>query len=81
MADTPEQLKQEALEGLKTITSEENLEAWRIRYLGRKGELTTILRGLVSLPPEERRTRGATANRVKVSLEKSLKEKEQEIRL
>ncbi|MBN2074459.1 MAG: phenylalanine--tRNA ligase subunit alpha [Dehalococcoidales bacterium] len=80
MAENPEQLKQEALDELKTISAEENLEAWRIRYLGRKGELTAILRGLVSLPPEERKSVGATANKVKASLEKSLKEKEREIK-
>jgi phenylalanyl-tRNA synthetase alpha chain len=80
MAENPEKLKQEALDELKTISAEENLEAWRIRYLGRKGELTSILRGLATLPPEERKIAGATANKVKVSLEKSLKEKEQEIK-
>lgn len=80
MAENPEQLKQEALDELKTISAEENLEAWRIRYLGRKGELTAILRGLASLPPEERKSVGATANKVKASLEKSLKEKEREIK-
>ena len=80
MAENPEQLRQEALDELKTISAEEKLEAWRIKYLGRKGELTAILRGLASLPPDERRTAGATANKVKVSLERSLKEKEQEIK-
>jgi phenylalanyl-tRNA synthetase alpha chain len=80
MAENPEQLKQQALDELKVISAEEKLEAWRIKYLGRKGELTTILRGLASLPPEERKTAGATANKVKTSLEKSLKEKEQEIK-
>ncbi|MFC1946615.1 phenylalanine--tRNA ligase subunit alpha [Chloroflexota bacterium] len=80
MAENPEQLRQEALEELKTISAEENLEAWRIKYLGRKGELTGILRSLASLPPEERRIAGATANKVKASLEKSLKEKEQELK-
>lgn len=80
MAENPEKLKQEALDELKTISAEENLEAWRIRYLGRKGELTSILRSLASLPPEERKVTGAAANKVKISLERSLKEKEQEIK-
>jgi phenylalanyl-tRNA synthetase alpha chain len=80
MAENPEQLKQQALEELKTISAEEKLEAWRIKYLGRKGELTTILRSLANLPTEERRTVGAAANKVKASLERSLNEKEQEIK-
>ncbi|UCD09052.1 MAG: phenylalanine--tRNA ligase subunit alpha [Dehalococcoidales bacterium] len=80
MAENPEQLRQKALEELKTISAEENLEAWRIKYLGRKGQLTAVLRGLANLPPEERRITGAAANKVKTSLEKSLKEKELEIK-
>ena len=80
MAENPEKLKQEALDELKIIGAEENLEAWRIKYLGRKGQLTTVLRSLASLPPEERKVTGAAANKVKTSLERSLKEKEQEIK-
>ncbi len=80
MSQNPENLKQGALEELKSIGAEEQLEAWRIRYLGRKSELTAILRSLANLPPEERRTVGAAANKVKASLERSLKEKEQEIK-
>jgi phenylalanyl-tRNA synthetase alpha chain len=80
MAENPEQLRRKALEELKMISFEENLEAWRIKYLGRKGELTTILRSLANLPTEERRTVGAAANKVKASLERSLDEKEQEIK-
>ncbi|MEK7352988.1 MAG: phenylalanine--tRNA ligase subunit alpha, partial [Chloroflexota bacterium] len=54
-----------------------DLEQWRVRYLGRKGELTLILRSLVGLPPEERKALGAQANQVKASLEDALKQKEQ----
>ena len=43
----------------------ENLEAvdlWRVSYLGRRGELTTVLRSLSSLDVDQRRTVGALAN-------------------
>jgi phenylalanyl-tRNA synthetase alpha chain len=80
MSQNPEQLKQDALKELESVNSPETLEVWRIRYLGRKGELTTILRSLADLPPEERRTVGAVANKVKASLEKSFEEKEQAIK-
>ncbi len=77
MSQNPEQLQQEALKELESLASVESLEAWRVRYLGRKGELTAILRGLAELSPDERRTVGATANKVKSRLESSLKDKEQ----
>jgi phenylalanyl-tRNA synthetase alpha chain len=77
MSQNPEQLQQEALKELESLTGIEALESWRVRYLGRKGELTAILRSLAGLSPEERRTVGATANKVKARLESSLKDKEQ----
>ena len=77
MAEAPEQLQQRALKELGEITDAAALDAWRVRYLGRKGELTTILRSLGGLSSEERKTLGAQANRVKTSLENNLKEKEE----
>jgi phenylalanyl-tRNA synthetase alpha chain len=80
MSQEPEKLQQEALKELADISSAGALEAWRVRYLGRKGELTTVLRSLGAMSPEERRTVGASANKVKNSLERNLKEKEQAIK-
>jgi phenylalanyl-tRNA synthetase alpha chain len=80
MSQNPEQLQQEALKELENIDNTQALEAWRVRYLGRKGELTAILRSLGSLPPGERKTAGASANRVKAGLEKRLEEKEQALK-
>ena len=69
MREALERLRAEALSSLETLTEIADLEAWRVRYLGRKGELTGILRGLGGLPAEERRTVGAVANQVKEELE------------
>ncbi len=77
MPQQPERLQTEALKELEGITASNELESWRVRYLGRKGELTMILRGLGGLPAEERKAVGARANQVKASLEASLKQKEQ----
>ena len=77
MSEQPEQLKTKALKELDGIDGISELEQWRVRYLGRKGELTLILRGLAGLPPEERKALGAQANQVKASLEDALKQKEQ----
>ena len=57
---------------LTAIEDEESLEKWRVAYLGRKGSLTLLLRGLTDLPLEERRSAGAAANRLKNELEEAL---------
>jgi len=80
MAQQPEQLKLNALKELEGITSISELESWRVRYLGRKGELTMILRGLSELPPGERKAAGARANEVKRSLEEGLKQKTEDLK-
>jgi len=45
------------------------LEAWRVEFLGRRGRLSQLMQQLGALSPEERRTAGAEANRVKALLE------------
>ena len=52
--------------------SVEALEAIRVRYLGRKGSLNAVLRGLGQLPPEERPAMGALANTVKDEVSSAL---------
>ena len=80
MSPKIEELKQNALRELEAVTSLKELESWRVRYLGRKGELTMILRGLAELPPEERKVIGAPVNVAKANLEDSFKQKEQSLR-
>jgi len=80
MSPEIEELKQNALRELEAVTSLKELESWRVRYLGRKGELTMILRGLAELPPEERKVIGAPVNVAKANLEDSFKQKEQSLR-
>ena len=53
---------------LKVVDLEE-LEQWRLRYLGRSGALTVALRGLSSLPVDQRRVIGAAGNTARKSLE------------
>ncbi len=49
-----------------------SLEEIRIKYLGKKGALTAILRGMGSLTPEERPVIGAVANEVRTCIEEAL---------
>jgi phenylalanyl-tRNA synthetase alpha chain len=59
---------------VKEAADPEALEALRVKYLGRKGALTQVLRGLKDLDPETRRQVGAAANLAKESLEAVLAE-------
>ena len=72
-----EEVKASALQELEASQTLEQLEEWRIAYLGRRGQLTLILRGLGSLKPEERRTLGAAANQAKALLEQKLVQREE----
>ena len=75
-----EELKLNALRELGSIASITELDSWRVYYLGKKSELTRILRSLAALPLEERKAVGAYANEVKTNLENSLQEKGQVLR-
>lgn len=70
-----ETIAQEAEKAVAAAQSLEEVEAVRVRFLGRKGELTQILRRMGTLPPEERPVVGQQANRVKEKLERVLAEK------
>jgi phenylalanyl-tRNA synthetase alpha chain len=66
-------------EGERAFASAENaadLETVRVRFLGRKSDLTALLRGLKDLPPTERSAVGARANEARVALEAALAEAE-----
>ena len=71
------ELKEKALGELAGASNAKEIEAWRIRYLGKKSRLNDVLHGLSSLPLDEKKEVGAAANRLKIELEKSLGQKEQ----
>jgi phenylalanyl-tRNA synthetase alpha chain len=71
-SDRIEQIAVEARAAIEAATGTAELEELRIRYLGRKSELTTILRGIAELPPEERGAVGAGANRARSELEAAI---------
>ncbi len=75
-----DELKTKALQELGQIQDGKELESWRVRYLGKKSSLTSILRSLATLSLEERKSAGARANQVKADLESELQEKEQALR-
>ncbi|MCB0141011.1 MAG: phenylalanine--tRNA ligase subunit alpha [Caldilineaceae bacterium] len=65
-------LETEALNVLHQADTTEKTEAWHGEFLGRKGRLTTILRGMGQLSAEERPVVGRQANIIKTTLEEAL---------
>jgi len=70
-----DEIKSRANDELSSLHSLKELDAWRVRHLGRKSELTQVLRGLAALSFEERKAVGASANEIRVLLEKALNDK------
>ncbi|HLA18386.1 MAG TPA: phenylalanine--tRNA ligase subunit alpha [Dehalococcoidia bacterium] len=79
MNEALSEIESQALGELAAVTGDEALEAWRVAYLGRRGRLTLVLRGLAGLPLEERRSAGAAANRLKQQLESALAAKKDKL--
>jgi phenylalanyl-tRNA synthetase alpha chain len=67
-AERIEALEAEARAELAGVSDDKTLEAFRIKWLGRKGRLTEILRSLGELSPDERRIAGQAANALKNAL-------------
>ena len=64
-----QKLETEAKESLKTITDNTSLEEFRIKYLGRKGLFSAIMKKLGEVPKDDRPRLGQLANQVKKELE------------
>ena len=73
------QIKEYFLREIADVKITENLERLRVKYLGRKGELTQILRGLKNLSVEERRKIGPLAQQLRKELEDSISQKNKQI--
>ena len=69
-------IKENALNEISGAQSAKQLEEARIKYLGKKGELTLILRGMGGLSAEERPVIGSLVNQVRDELEKKIEEGE-----
>lgn len=88
MKEKLELIKKSALGEIEKVSSKENLENIRVKFLGKKGELTQILRGMGALSAEERPIVGKVANEIRQDIEgkieiavKAIKEKEKEVKL
>ena len=73
-------LKERALSEIKQSSSMEELDSLRVKYSGKKGELTAILKGMGKLSAEERPEMGKIANEVREAIETAISETREEIK-
>lgn len=69
-----------AIDEMSGLSDLKELEAWRVRYLGKKSELTQLLRGVASLSIDKRKVIGASANDLRATLERQYSEKKDAIK-
>ena len=74
-----EAIRKAALEAIADAAKAEDLEAMRVRYLGKKGELTAVLKQMGKLSAEERPVIGQLANEVRAALEAGIEKKASEL--
>lgn len=67
MKEKLEALRRQALEELEKLTLPKELEDFRVRVMGKKGPLTELLRGMGSLPAEERPKMGQLVNELRAT--------------
>ena len=79
MKELMQTLHDAALRAILETVDLDALEAQRVRYLGKKGELTAILRQMGSLSAEERPVMGQRANQVRAEIEKAIEERRAEL--
>ncbi len=73
-------LRDDAMIALRDATDQRGLDEWRVEYLGRKGRLTGVLRGLADLSIDDRKELGAASNALKLELEAAFDARSEELR-
>ena len=79
MLEMIENLRTEASAAIAEAADAAALEQLRVRFLGRKSELTGILRGIAELAPEQRGPVGAAANAAREALEAELEARREQL--
>ena len=72
MREALEKIEQAAKEQLEMVSEAKALEELRVKFLGKKGELTAILKQMGKLSPEERPVIGQLANKVRSDIEQAI---------
>ncbi len=79
MKEQLETLQQEALEQISAVKELKVLQDIRVAYLGKKGSITSVLKGMGKLSPEERPIIGEIANKVRQTITEAMEEKTQKL--
>ncbi len=79
MKEQLEALRKEALAELETLTAPRELEDFRIRYMGKKGSVTGLLRGMGALSAEQRPVMGQLVNQLRQELDEAVSQKSADI--
>lgn len=74
------QIRKDVQNALKNVSRAEDLELLRVRFLGKKGELTAILKQMGTLSAEQRPIMGQLANEVRNTLEESFAKKSEDLK-
>ncbi len=80
MKEQIESIKEKALQKISEAKDMQTLNEVRVEFLGKKGELTAVLRGMGALSPEERPKIGALVNEVRDALEEKISEAETKLK-
>ena len=80
MKEQIKQIKQNALAEISQTQELKTLNDVKVKYLGKKGELTSVLRGMGALSAEERPIIGSFVNEVRAEIENALNEKEEKFK-
>ena len=80
MQEEISKIKESSIKEIEQTEDLKSLNDIRVKYLGKKGELTSVLRGMGALSPEERPVIGELVNKVRDEIESKIKEKEQEFK-
>ena len=70
-------IKENSIKEIEQVQNLKELNDVKVKYLGKKGELTSVLRGMGALSKEERPVIGELVNKVRDEIESKIKEKEE----
>ncbi len=73
-------IKEKSIKEISNVKDLKELNDLRVKYLGKKGELTLILRGMGNLSPEERPAIGSLVNELREEIENLIQEKEKDFK-
>lgn len=79
MKEKLQNIKEEALKAIEAADMPEKLNDVRVKFLGKKGELTAVLKGMKDVAPEDRPKVGQMVNETRAAIEAVLEENKEKM--